>query len=176
MDSIDHPNLYHGSWYIECVMVWEGAPFLVYRRMGFFYNCNVLCLQNWVYFRTFCQKKKHKIVTKLDASCWKIVYMWCNQSRGISWKYSTCDIFSFLFDWSPHLRGGTFCWKLHLNRSSGSKVMSNWRFLRTIENNRNSFLFLTVSHNHWCRLPNDPTRLQHTYTYSEGSEIMLFVV
>ncbi len=30
----------------------------------------------------------------------------------------------------------TFCWKPHLNRTSGSKVMSNWRILKTIENKK----------------------------------------
>ncbi len=42
---------------------------------------------------------------------------------------------------------GTFYWKPHLNRTSGSKVMSNWRIIRTIENKRNAFLFLVISHN-----------------------------
>ncbi len=71
----------------------------------------------------------------------------------------TCNIFSFLFDWSDHLER-YICWKPHLNRFSGSKVMSNWRVLRTIENNRNSFLFLAISHNQCCRLPTDPARSQ----------------
>ena len=56
---------------------------------------------------------------------------------------------------------GTFCWKPHLNRASGSKVTSNWMILRTIENNRNSFLFLAMSHNQCCRLLTDPARSQH---------------
>ena len=47
------------------------------------------------------------------------------------------------------------CWKPHLNRSGGSKVMSNWRILRTTENNTNSFLFLAISHNQCSRLPTD---------------------
>ena len=36
---------------------------------------------------------------------------------------------------------GTVCWKTHLNRPSGSKVMRNWRAFRTIENNRNKLSF-----------------------------------
>ncbi len=33
------------------------------------------------------------------------------------------------------IRKGSFCWKPHLNRSCGSKAMSDWRILRTIEIN-----------------------------------------
>ncbi len=58
---------------------------------------------------------------------------------------------------------GNFCWKPHLNQTSGSKVMSNWRILKTIENKRNSFLFLAISHNQCSRLPTDAARLQHIY-------------
>ena len=50
-----------------------------------------------------------------------------------------------------------------MNRSSGSEVMSNWRILRTTENNRNPFHFLAISHNQCCRLPTDPARSQHIY-------------
>ena len=32
-----------------------------------------------------------------------------------------------------------------------------------IENKRNAFLFLTVSHNQCSRLPTDPARSQHNY-------------
>ncbi len=69
--------------------------------------------------------------------------MWCDLAG--SCRTRTCDIFSFLFWLIKVLTSiGTFCWKPHLNWSSGSKVMSNWRILRTIENNRNSFLFLAI--------------------------------
>ncbi len=47
----------------------------------------------------------------------------------------------------------------------GPVVMSNWRIFRTIENNRNSFLFLAISHNQCCRLPTDPARLHHIYPF-----------
>ncbi len=60
---------------------------------------------------------------------------------------------------------GTFCWKPHLNRTSGSKVMSNWRILKTIENKRNSFLFLAISHNQCSWFPNDSARLQHIFHF-----------
>ncbi len=68
--------------------------------------------------------------------------------------------FSFLLDWNAHLERYIFCLKPHFNRSSGSKVMSNWRILRTIENNRDSLLFLAISHHQCCRLPTDPARSQ----------------
>ena len=55
----------------------------------------------------------------------------------------------------------------HLNRSSGSKVMSNWRIHRTIENNWNSF-FLAVSHNQCCRLLTDPARSHHIYIFTSS--------
>ena len=73
----------------------------------------------------------------------------------------TCDIFSFLLDWSAHLE------RYILLKTPLESVqwfqMSNWRVLRTIENNRNSFLFLATSHNQCCRLPTDPARSQHIY-------------
>ncbi len=39
--------------------------------------------------------------------------------------------------------------------------MSNWRILRTIDNNWNSFLFLDISRNQCSRLPTDPATSQH---------------
>ncbi len=40
------------------------------------------------------------------------------------------------------------------------RLVSNWRILRTKENNRNLFLFLAISHNQCCLLPTDPARSQ----------------
>ncbi len=64
------------------------------------------------------------------------MHMWCDLAGSVGTRI--CNIFSFLFDWKPHL-----------NQSSGSKVMSNWRVLRTIENNRNRnvffWLYLTIN-------------------------------
>ncbi len=82
--------------------------------------------------------------------------IWCDLGESV--RSCKCDIFCLI---DVLIRRGTFCWKPHLNRSSGSEVMSNWKILRTIENNRNSFLFLAISHNQWCRLPADPARSQH---------------
>ncbi len=42
--------------------------------------------------------------------------------------------------------GYLLSWKPHMNQTSGSKFVSNWRILKTIENKRNSFLFLAISH------------------------------
>ncbi len=87
--------------------------------------------------------------------------MWCDLSGSVELAHVTFSVFYLIevFTWR-----GTFCWKPHLNRSSGSKVISNWRVLRTIENNRNTFLFLAISH--CCRLPTDPARSQHIFPRS----------
>ena len=85
------------------------------------------------------------------------IIMWCDLGKSV-WS-RTCDIFSFLLNLIAHL--GTFCWKPHLNRSSGSKVMSNWRIRKTIKNKRNSLLCSGYI-SQWCsRLPTDSARLQH---------------
>ncbi len=42
---------------------------------------------------------------------------------------------------------------------------SNWKILKTIENKRNTFLFLPVSHNQCAWLPTDPTR-SHVHCYA----------
>ena len=71
-------------------------------------------------------------------------YMWCDVRKTV-WS-RTCDILSFLFE--ELIRKGTLCWKPHLNRTSGSKVMSNWRILKTMENKGNTFLlclYLTIN-------------------------------
>ncbi len=81
--------------------------------------------------------------------------MWCDLGKSVGTR--TCDIFSSLFHWSAQLEMYILL-KPHLNWSSGSKVMSNWRVLRTIENNTNSFVFLVISHNQCCRLPTYPAR------------------
>ena len=38
---------------------------------------------------------------------------------------------------------------------------SNWKILETIDNKRNAFLFLSVTHNQCSRLPTDPARSQN---------------
>ncbi len=76
------------------------------------------------------------------------------RSREISRKSSLIE----LLIWR-----GTFCCKPHLIRTSGSKVMSNGRVLKTIENERNSFLLLAVFHSRCSRLSKDSARSQHIY-------------
>ena len=81
------------------------------------------------------------------------------RSSGISWN-SYMWQFHFSIWLKCSLGECTFCWKPRLNQSSGCEIMSIWRILRTLENNRNSFLFLAISHNQCCRLPTDPARSQ----------------
>ncbi len=71
-------------------------------------------------------------------------------------------IFSVFYSIEVLIWRGTCCWKPHLNRTSGSKVLSNWRILKTIENKRNS-PFLAISHNQCSRLLTDSARLQHKW-------------
>ena len=65
-------------------------------------------------------------------------YMWCDLGKSV-WS-RTCNIFSFLFDWSAHLERYMLL-KTHLNRTSGSKVMSNWNILKTIANKKKKIPF-----------------------------------
>ena len=70
---------------------------------------------------------------------------------------------------------GTFCWKHHLNRTSGFKV-SNWRILKTRENKRNPFFFLFSgprSNNKCSRLPTDYARSQHIIWDNYKSEFLM---
>ena len=90
----------------------------------------------------------------------KLICTYAMRSREISWNSHMWHFqFSILIE--VLIWRGTSCWKLHVNRSSGSKVMSNWRILRTIENNRSSLLFLAMSHDRCCRFPTEPARSQH---------------
>ncbi len=43
---------------------------------------------------------------------------------------------------------------------------SNWKILKTVENKRNGFLFLAVSHNQCSRLPIDPAK--HIFSLSKN--------
>ncbi len=53
--------------------------------------------------------------------------MWCDLGESVGSR--TCDIFSFLFVLiEVFITRGTFCWKPHLNRTSGSKVIAIERF------------------------------------------------
>ncbi len=54
-----------------------------------------------------------------------------------------------------------FGWKSNLTCiiNGSNLVMRNWRILKTIENKRNLFHFLAISHNQCSRLPTDSARL-----------------
>ena len=82
------------------------------------------------------------------------------QSRGISRKSNACDIFNILFDWGPHLERYILL-KTTPESDQWFQSYSNWKILKTIENKRNAFLFLALSHNRCCRLLTDPARSQH---------------
>ena len=109
------------------------------------------------------QNRTH-LPVKTDV-CTDVKNMWCDLEKSVGTRI--CDIFSFLIDWSAHLEiRGAFCWKTHLNRSISSKVMSNWMILRTIEKNRrNSFPFLAIYDNQYCRLPTGSNRSQQIYLF-----------
>ncbi len=123
-------------------------------------TCKIYC---WVYTCTHYLYKNN-----LTYWCqWLVKHVNYNliyemRSSGISWN----SMWHFQFSIWLKCSLGTFCWKPHLKRSSGSKVMSDWRVLRTIEHNRNSFLFLAIYHNQCCRLPTNPARSHHISSYT----------
>ncbi len=92
----------------------------------------------------------------LDA----VNYLWCDLGKSVGTR--TCLSFSVFYLNEVLIWRGTFCWKPHLNQSSGSEFMGNWRILRTIEK-RNSFLFLAISHNQCCQLLTDSASSQHIF-------------
>ncbi len=86
--------------------------------------------------------------------------MWCDLGESVGSRI--CNIFNFSI-WLKSSLG-----EIHFAESPNRTIQSysNWKILRTIENKRNAFLFLAVSHNQCCRLSTDPTRLQHIYRFS----------
>ena len=94
------------------------------------------------------------------------INLWCDLGKSV-WSrtnvtFSVFYIHVYLIE--VLIYSSAFCWKLHLhqNWTSGSKEMNDWRILKTIENKRNSFLFL-LSHNQCAQLSTDSTRSQHIY-------------
>ena len=75
--------------------------------------------------------------------------MRCNLGKSV-WNW-TCDIFSFLFDWSAYFEKYILL-KTLSELDQWFQSMCNWRLLRTIQNKRNSFHFLAMSHNQCFRL------------------------
>ena len=80
----------------------------------------------------------------LDICLQSALNLWCDLGKSI--RTRTCDI-SVLYLIEVLIWRGTFCWKLHLNWTSGSKVMSNWRILKTrVKRNLSYFwLYLAIS-------------------------------
>ena len=81
--------------------------------------------------------------------------MWCDLGESV--RCCTCDIFSFLFDWHAHLER----YILLKTPLESVQWFQGYEQLKGFQNNRNSFLFLAISHNQCCRLPTDPARSQH---------------
>ncbi len=86
--------------------------------------------------------------------------MWCDLGESVGSR--TCDIISSLFDWSPHLEMYILL-KTLPESDQWFQSYSNWKVLRTIENKRNGFLFLAISHNQCSWLLTDPAWSQHIY-------------
>ncbi len=93
-----------------------------------------------------------------DTSYQSFTYMWCDLGQSV--RSRTCDVFSFLFDWSPHQERYILL-KTPPEPDQWFQSYSNWKILKTIENKRNAFLFLSVSQNQCSRLPTEPARSQH---------------
>ena len=88
-------------------------------------------------------------------------HMWCDSigksvwNRTLHFQFSIrskCSFGEVYFAENPHL-----------NWTSGSKGMSNWKVLKTIDNKRNSFLLLAISHNQCSQLSTDSARWQHIW-------------
>ncbi len=78
-------------------------------------------------------------------------YMWCDLGESV--RRRTYDILSFLFDWSRHQERWYILLKTPPESDHWFQSYSEWKILKTIENKRNAFLFLAVSHNQCSRLP-----------------------
>ena len=70
-------------------------------------------------------------------------YMWCDLGESV--RCWTCDIFSFLFDWSCHLERYILL-KTSLELVQWFQGYEQLKIPRTIENNWNAFLFLAICH------------------------------
>ncbi len=89
--------------------------------------------------------------------------MWCDLGESVG----ACDIFSFLFDWSAH-KERYILPKTAPESDQLVNTYSNWRILKTIEIERNTFLFLAVSHNQCSWLPIDSAISQHICQWVHG--------
>ena len=107
-------------------------------------NCSFCTLKflNVIFFDRE-EKKMNKKDKERSLSCIVMRSREISLMRGLMWHFQ----FHFLIE--VLIWRGTFSWKLHLNRTSGSKVMSNWMILWTIENNNEKhfffWLYLTIN-------------------------------
>ena len=91
------------------------------------------------------------------------------RSRGISRK---SDMWHFQFSiWLKCSFGEVFCWKPHLNWSNGSKVMSNWMILKTIEIHSFFWLYHTINAADFRLIP-----LDHNTYVQNKPRILLCVI
>ena len=104
-------------------------------------------------------------------------HLWCDLRESVG--SSTCDIFSFPFDWNPHYERYILL-KTPLELVEWLQGYEQLKGLRTIENNRNAFLFLAVSHTQCCQLPSLYQALLRSYPPDKQSaskgKISLFLL
>ncbi len=98
------------------------------------------------------------------------------QSKGIMQLEVEHVTFAVFYLIEVLIRRGTFWWKPHLQRISGSIVTA----LKDSQNNRkqkrNAFLFLVVSHNQCFRLLTDSARSQHKLDVGQKRGFICFCV
>ncbi len=117
---------------------------------------------------------KHQFCDACSTINWTVLlnYHMCDAIQG---NQSEVKYVTVLYLLELLIIRGTFCWKHHLNRTSGFKV-SNWRILKTRENKRNPFFFLFSgprSNNKCSRLPTDYARSQHIIWDNYKSEFLM---
>ena len=95
----------------------------------------LLYLQIWMLV-FYSQFKPIKSVVNFGSWLWISQFIFVMGSSGASTKVEHVT-FSVFYLIKVLIRRGTFCWKLHLNRTT--IVVPKW--FETIENKRNAFLF-----------------------------------
>ncbi len=108
------------------------------------------------YFQLIMESK-----TKLNSFCCSnlemigLQQMWCNLGKSV-WSLNMWH-----FQFSIWLHPLQERYILLINPPQSDQWFQSWRGLKTIENKRDIFLFLAVSHNQCSRLLTDSTRSQH---------------
>ncbi len=100
------------------------------------------------------------------------VYMWYDVGKSVLSR--TCDIFSFLFDWSSHLER----YILLKTPPESDQWFQSYKQLKESQNNRKQkkifISFLAISHNQCFRLSTDSPRSQHICDYIHWLQRSLF--